>query len=191
MRLITSKKDKDAYKDERFRAFYPYLVFIVFGYGVVEILISMNGRSLDSGAITIGSIGCGVILGSFFYLFFNVSHILISILLWVIGSGVVISLTNTKLASSEGVTIEYKIQKKDKKVVRNRVQEYFLLTYNGVSTEYGIEKQFYSDYEVGDSLYLNTKVGFFGFPVIGKIDDTFQHLDQNQLEGFSETNHYE
>jgi hypothetical protein len=98
-------------------------------------------------------------------------HFFVAIFLGVTLSTSIIAVTNHKLASDEVSEIEYSITGMGRRQIRYNSIAHIELTFEGMSTNYTVPKSDSTKYEVGDTLTLETRSGYWGYPIIGKLNE--------------------
>ncbi len=145
-----------------------YIIFIGFAIGMINLVLLVFGDTYDQGVLSIFSIVSGLLAATIIYLIFDYMSFALAILLGVTLSTSIIAVTNHKMASDEASEIEYSITGIGRSQIRYNSIEYIELTFEGISTNYTVSKSDSKKYEIGDTLLLETRTGYWGYPIIGK-----------------------
>lgn len=75
------------------------------------------------------------------------------------------------MASGEVIDIDYTITDIGRLQFKGSVIDYIEVTFQGMSADYTISKSDRSKYVVGNTLLLQTKTGYWGYPIIGEFNE--------------------
>jgi len=148
-----------------------YIIFIGYAIGIINLILFVFGDTYDQGVLSIFSLIGGLLTATIIYFIFDFMHFVIAIFLGVTLSTSIIAVTNHKLASDEVSKIEYSITGIGRNQIRYNSIEYIELTFEGMSTNYTVPKSDSTKYKVGDTLLLETRSGYWGYPIIGKLNE--------------------
>jgi len=139
--------------------------------GSVQLVINVFSDTLDGGVLAIFSITTGLALAVVFYLISGKFNFPILVFFSVFFSTLIIAYTNQRFASTELMPEMFFISSVGNKFIRKDRFYYIELTNGTESTKYNIDRDGTRKYSVGDPLILSTKKGYWGFTIIGGLDD--------------------
>ena len=148
-----------------------HLLVISYAIIILRSIFLVFGDTHDNGILTLFSLVTGLMAAIVIYFIFDTMHYLIAIFLGVVLSTTLIATMNHKMASGEVIDIDYTITDIGRLQFKGSVIDYIEVTFQGMSADYTISKSDRSKYVVGNTLLLQTKTGYWGYPIIGKFNE--------------------
>jgi hypothetical protein len=148
-----------------------YLLVISYAIIMLRFIFLVFGDTHDNGLLTLFSLVTGLMAAVVIYFIFDNMHYLIAIFLGVVLSTTLIATMNHKMASGEVTDIYYTITGTGRLQFKGSVIDYIEVSFQGISADYTISKLDRSKYVVGNPLLLQTKTGYWGYPIIGEFNE--------------------
>ena len=146
------------------------LLFVAIASGMVQLVLVLFYKTLDGGIVAGGSIVLGLGLACLIYYFVfdasDISYTLVSLGIGLLISSFSVKWIDRSNAPQENIPLEFQIVAIGSSSVKSTEFVYLQLHSPQGNAKYTIDKKQLSQFSVGDSLHLNTTVGYFGFPTV-------------------------
>ncbi|WP_076421228.1 hypothetical protein [Colwellia sp. UCD-KL20] len=145
------------------------IVFIGYCVGLIQLSLLVFGDTLDNGVLTIGSIifglVCSIIIGFFQR---NPNYLLLSFFS-VMASITIVAVLNHKMSGNNYITQDFKVIGFGSKTIKHDIFKYVTISNDSIETNYHVSDVDIINYKAGDTISVELKIGFWGYPIIDSL----------------------
>lgn len=149
------------------------IAFIVFGFilAIVQLIRITFSDTLDNGVLTISSLVSGIVLAYLLGYLQNQPNYPINAIFSITVAVICIATVNHKFAKGIEYSETFTVASVGSKTVRYNEFPYIRLTNQRSSTDYSFSEDSGVRYKVGDTVNVNMKDGYWGYPIILSIGE--------------------